>query len=316
MSNPLPYIPFYYQDYQSDTRRLSLEARGLWMEILCFLWRQGGGRHTLTAQQLGQICGVPTRTVNRVVVELISNSIGDISQTDGLGITLESRRLNSELTQSKPELNSNKTGTKVDLNSNKSRVPSHTRGDIPISEPYIPPTPQGAKTQIDEHVDANPREVEDPHLADGDAPLMARLGSIFRMPGALQWSDITRQAFRARRGEIEESHLSAIERYYAAKYDPANPADKMRCKTLHSLLENWSSEVGCALAWVESVLPLIAKTAAEPPPTPDQWHPVWRQLYQTEPPAVAWAALKLDYRQEMLPVVREKSQKPSTASNL
>lgn len=182
-------------------------------------------------------------------------------------------------------------------------------------EEYIPPAPQGAK-QADEHVEACPRETQDPHLTAIDAPLMARLGKIFRIPDGLQWPDIARQSYLARRAEIQPDHLAVIERYYAAKYDPTDPSDKMRCKTLHSLLENWPSEVGCALAWAESHGPLAQSSVnqATQPPTPDEWHPVWRELYQIDPPAKPWAKLELDYRQEILPILESRRHQPAARS--
>jgi uncharacterized protein YdaU (DUF1376 family) len=37
----LPYLPLYVADYLLDTQPLSTNARGIWMDVLCLMWRDG-----------------------------------------------------------------------------------------------------------------------------------------------------------------------------------------------------------------------------------------------------------------------------------
>ena len=43
MSSPLPYLQFFHKEYlsSSSVRRMSLAARGLYMDLLCFQWEDG-----------------------------------------------------------------------------------------------------------------------------------------------------------------------------------------------------------------------------------------------------------------------------------
>jgi uncharacterized protein YdaU (DUF1376 family) len=37
----LPYLPLYVADYLLDTQPLSTNARGIWIDVLCLMWRDG-----------------------------------------------------------------------------------------------------------------------------------------------------------------------------------------------------------------------------------------------------------------------------------
>jgi uncharacterized protein YdaU (DUF1376 family) len=66
MTTPrLPYYPFYYREYQDDTRHLTLEQDGAYRNLLDYQWRQGWVPTNLAT--LGQICrGTPLPKMRRI----------------------------------------------------------------------------------------------------------------------------------------------------------------------------------------------------------------------------------------------------------
>ena len=67
----LPYSKFFWGDYLRDTRILSLEARGAWMDILCHLSSEeivGVAGYKLEAW--ARLLGVTKREIKRVFQEL------------------------------------------------------------------------------------------------------------------------------------------------------------------------------------------------------------------------------------------------------
>ena len=69
MATPLPWFPFYVSDYQGDetVRRLTLEERGIFVELLCHQWREDSVPDDL--RDLARMVGLerPTRALRRVV---------------------------------------------------------------------------------------------------------------------------------------------------------------------------------------------------------------------------------------------------------
>lgn len=84
----LPYFPFYTGDWVKDTRILSLEARAVWVDLLClmhdsvrrgFLIRPTG--EAFSDEQLSVYCGCPSETLRRAVQELLTSGVCSSSQT-------------------------------------------------------------------------------------------------------------------------------------------------------------------------------------------------------------------------------------------
>ena len=84
-----PWLKFYPSDWRSDPRlRLcSLEARGLWMELVCLMHEAEPYGHAtmsgapLTDRQLGALAGVSAKDAARLLGEL--DQAGVFSRTDG-----------------------------------------------------------------------------------------------------------------------------------------------------------------------------------------------------------------------------------------
>lgn len=97
MGNKLPYMPFYHADYQRDTRCLSLEARGGWMDILITLWNsKTRGKKTLTLTQWAGEIGKPPAEVALVIREIKACEIANLTLPNDLPnglITIINRRM-------------------------------------------------------------------------------------------------------------------------------------------------------------------------------------------------------------------------------
>jgi hypothetical protein len=82
VAKKLPFMPFFTSDYVRDTRILSLEARAIWMDMLCmmhdgdkrgYLSRAGSA---VTTEQLSRFCGCSVEVIERAVEEIITTGVG------------------------------------------------------------------------------------------------------------------------------------------------------------------------------------------------------------------------------------------------
>ena len=75
----IPYSQFFWADYLKDTRILSLEAKGAWMDILCHLANAdevGVSGHRLDIW--ARVLGCPKRVAKRILAELEDAKVGEI----------------------------------------------------------------------------------------------------------------------------------------------------------------------------------------------------------------------------------------------
>lgn len=90
----LPYMPLFVADYQRDTRCLSMQARGAWMDILCVLWNAPKrGIRTLNLEGWAGEIGKPSADVSLVLHELIEKKVGTICRPSDDEITIKSGRM-------------------------------------------------------------------------------------------------------------------------------------------------------------------------------------------------------------------------------
>jgi uncharacterized protein YdaU (DUF1376 family) len=94
-SKKLPYLTFFTSDYVRDTRILSLEARAIWMDMLC-LMHDGDKRGylsradvALTSDQVARFCGVSPAVAQKAIDEIIG---AGIASRDDKGV-IYSRRI-------------------------------------------------------------------------------------------------------------------------------------------------------------------------------------------------------------------------------
>jgi hypothetical protein len=77
MANKMPFMKFFPKDWQSDTKVLTAEARGAWIDLICHLWQQPQrGVWTASLDQISRVTGVPDSRINAILSEL--QAVADI----------------------------------------------------------------------------------------------------------------------------------------------------------------------------------------------------------------------------------------------
>ncbi len=98
----LPWMPFYPADYLLDTQPLSPAARGIWMDLICFLWRaEPRGTLSLSPVQWLKLLRCDPGTFATVTEELAMYNICDIETISNDCVTISSRRMTREEKQRK-----------------------------------------------------------------------------------------------------------------------------------------------------------------------------------------------------------------------
>lgn len=77
----LPYSKFFWGDYLKDTRMLSLEAKGAWMDILCHLSQlDNPGEAGYRIQSWARLLGCSKRVARRVIEEISEAGVGRVRE--------------------------------------------------------------------------------------------------------------------------------------------------------------------------------------------------------------------------------------------
>ena len=90
----LPFMKFFPGDYIRDTRGLSADAKGVWMDALCFMWdapERGVLRNT--PDGFARMFGITVDAFDAVLMQFDVNIICDIIRDNNGIVTLESRRM-------------------------------------------------------------------------------------------------------------------------------------------------------------------------------------------------------------------------------
>lgn len=88
----LPYSKFFWSDYMRDTRMLSLEAKGAWMDILCHLSATPSvGEASYKIDSWARLLGCSKATCKKVFDELIECGVGEILEKNGKFFVKNSR---------------------------------------------------------------------------------------------------------------------------------------------------------------------------------------------------------------------------------
>lgn len=89
-----PAAQFYFADYLRDTRTLSIQARGAWMDVLCIMWfSQEKGRCNADVTQMKRLWGVENEAAEAILEELIASKICDVERDCNGNVTLINRRM-------------------------------------------------------------------------------------------------------------------------------------------------------------------------------------------------------------------------------
>ncbi len=57
MAKGMAYEKFWYKNFADDVRGVSLAAKGMWIMLLCEMWRQGVDRLNMEPEQFGRLVG-------------------------------------------------------------------------------------------------------------------------------------------------------------------------------------------------------------------------------------------------------------------
>lgn len=89
-----PYIPLYTGDYLKDTRRLPLEVRGAWVDIMIFMWEsKEKGTITGTMEEFSLMLGCSFKKANSIIATLQEKGICDYKILANGHIKLICRRI-------------------------------------------------------------------------------------------------------------------------------------------------------------------------------------------------------------------------------
>lgn len=97
----LPWIKFWTRAWKEKTRKLSGEARGVWIDLICEMWEQPRrGTITVSIESLARMLILPEKVVKKSVEEIINLGICDsdlkipvVINTKNQFFTLRSRRI-------------------------------------------------------------------------------------------------------------------------------------------------------------------------------------------------------------------------------
>lgn len=98
----LPWMQFYPADYLLDTQPLSPSSRGLWMDLICLLWRcETRGTLTLSQDQWIRLLRCDAATFETATMEYKLFSICEVVTNRHGDVTVRSRRMMREEKQRK-----------------------------------------------------------------------------------------------------------------------------------------------------------------------------------------------------------------------
>jgi|CXWL01.1.fsa_nt_gi uncharacterized protein YdaU (DUF1376 family) len=90
----LPWMQFYPADYLLDTQLLSPASRGIWMDLICHLWRaETRGTMTLSREHWARLLRCTVKEATHALDELLSHGICNAVTLGNDDVTLSSRRL-------------------------------------------------------------------------------------------------------------------------------------------------------------------------------------------------------------------------------
>jgi len=91
-----PAFQFYPGDWIQDTRILTPLTRGVWVDMLCFMWRsEDRGRLEMTYQQYARLLSCEQVEIKSAITELSVTKIADVTVCNDL-VTMINRRMYRE----------------------------------------------------------------------------------------------------------------------------------------------------------------------------------------------------------------------------
>lgn len=128
-----PYIPLYTGDYLKDTRRLPLEVRGAWVDIMIFMWEsKEKGTITGTMEEFALMLGCSFKKANQIIAMLQEKEICDYEITKNGHIKLISRRIVRDVELSKARSKAGKAGAAAKFAGTFAEAKPQANSDIDI----------------------------------------------------------------------------------------------------------------------------------------------------------------------------------------
>lgn len=93
----LPWTKFYPADWIKDTRALSLQARGAWIDLLMFMWdAKERGVLSMKPEAYARMLGTTKDEFETVINELETCGVTEVSRESNGKVTIASRRIQRE----------------------------------------------------------------------------------------------------------------------------------------------------------------------------------------------------------------------------
>lgn len=244
-SNPKrPSFQFYPADWLRSTalRSCSLEARGLWMDMMCYM-HEGSpygylkvNHKVISPEILSKIIGVKLRKILQLLSEL--RDAGVFQEIDG--IIYSPRMARDEEIRIKRSAGGCKGGNPNLIQKKKVNLPSNLDPTIqPSFDGTFRVTPSSSSSYSSSKntpIIPNGDEVVEGEIPESKVPnpFMIRLGKLFHRRPTTPWQEKEIRAFK--KLKITEDELRIIEGRYSRNEPYAR-------KDLYTLLNNWRGEI-------------------------------------------------------------------------
>ena len=99
--NKLPWFKFFPADWIKETRILSAEEKGIWIDLLAYMWESPTrGKIVSDWESIGKMIGVPWLDIATIVTRMKWKNVLDLTEANKI-ITLKCRRMERDETSRK-----------------------------------------------------------------------------------------------------------------------------------------------------------------------------------------------------------------------
>lgn len=221
-----PAFQFYPSDFLSDMRirMLSWASRGLYIDLLCYCWREGWIPSDSSA--IAQLCHCHDTAIIEPCLALFSHHPDDAGKLIHLALDAEREKQKAFREERKASgIKGAAKRWKRDSSAIKQPMAKNGSSVFNLLSSDVPPTPKRGKGGSG---------------SEENSPLMIRLGKFFNRRETTRWSEKERKALEAV-APIHPEDLDLLQRYYALVIPP--DVKDWRRQDLITLLNNWNGEI-------------------------------------------------------------------------
>lgn len=231
MKNP-PAFQFYPADYLADmnVRLLSWASKGLYMDLLCYCWREG--YIPADSSAIAMLCGCHDLAIVEPCLKLFSTHPDDPSKLVHLRLIAE-REKQIAFSNSKSE--AGKLGAQVKWNKRKSTK----GGKVMAKDSNATISPLAKNSSTSSTSSSSSKELSKDNSNGGKSDLLRRAEKLFNRRESTQLDKSESKAYKDALPMIRdttEEEWQMLERFYAAK-------DTYKRTSFATLLNNWNGEV-------------------------------------------------------------------------